>query len=132
MLKKILRREVILYLFFGGLTTLVGAVVYFFASWGLGLSAWLSSIISWVFAASFAFVTNKIIVFKSKTATKKETTKQASLFFVARLATLGINTAIMLVFVDIMRLNEAVIFVIGQLVVLTLNYLASKLVIFKN
>ena len=63
--------ELLLYLFFGGLTTLVSAVSYFIASWGFGASAWLSSVISWFFAVTFAFFTNKIFVFKSKTTEKK-------------------------------------------------------------
>lgn len=127
-----LKREVVLYIIFGGLTTLVGTVFYFGASWGLSLDAWISSVISWIFAVTFAFITNKIIVFQSKTKTKKETSKEAAMFFAARLGTLGINTAIMLVFVDILALNEPIVFVVGQVVVLVLNYLASKLVIFKK
>lgn len=127
-----LKNEAVLYLFFGGLTTLVGTIFYFGASWGLGLDAWISSVISWIFAVTFAFITNKIIVFKSKTSTKKEMGKQAAMFFLARLGTLGINTTIMLVFVDILAFNEPIIFVVGQVVVLVLNYLASKLVVFRR
>jgi len=131
MIKKLLKSELFLYLFFGGLTTVVSTLTYFGASWGLGLSAWLSSIISWVFAVAFAFVTNKIFVFKSK-AKKKEAAKEASLFFVARLATMAINTGIMFIFVDIMGLNELLFFIIGQVVIVVLNYVLSKLIIFKK
>ena len=131
-MKKILskHREIILYIFFGGLTTLVSAVFYFLASWGLGASAWLSSIISWVFAVSFAFVTNKLFVFQSKQ--KEGAARQAVLFFVARLASLFINTAIMLIFVDLLAFNEPIVFVAGQVVVLIFNYIASKFLIFKK
>ncbi|MCL2752683.1 MAG: GtrA family protein [Defluviitaleaceae bacterium] len=123
-------REIILYIFFGGLTTLVSAVFYFLASWVFDAPAWLSSIISWIFAVCFAFVTNKLFVFESKE--KKGTTKEAALFFAARLASLFINTAIMFVFVDLMEFNEPIIFVAGQLVVLIFNYIASKFLIFKK
>ena len=129
-------KQIILYLIFGGLTTLVNAIVHFAASWGLGLPAWISAVLAWIFAVSFAFVTNKIFVFNDKnsdkTGDKKRTSKQAALFFSARLATLVINAAIMLVFVDILDFNEPIIFIIGQAVVLTLNYLASKFLIFKK
>jgi putative flippase GtrA len=131
-------KQIILYLIFGGLTTLVNAIVHFAASWGLGLPAWLSAVLAWIFAVSFAFVTNKFFVFNDKndpadkSTNKKRTGKQAALFFGMRLATLIINAAIMLIFVDILDFNEPIIFVIGQIVVLTLNYLASKLLIFKQ
>jgi len=125
-------REIILYLFFGGLTTVVNTVCYFVASWGLGLSAWLSSVVAWFFAVIFAFVTNKIFVFESRGKGKKETKKEAVLFFTARLASLGLIAGIMLVFVDLMGLNELLFFIIGQVVVLVFNYLASKLFIFKK
>jgi len=125
-------REVILYLIFGGLTTLVSITFYFLASWGLGLSAWLSAVVSWVFAASFAFVTNKIFVFQSKTKTAKGNLKEASLFFAVRLTSLAISTAIMFVFVDVLELNELLFLAINQVVVTVFNYLASKFLVFKK
>ncbi|MCL2619905.1 MAG: GtrA family protein [Defluviitaleaceae bacterium] len=123
-------REVITYLFFGGLTSLITMIIYFLSSWGLGLSAWLSTAISWVIAVAFAFVTNKIFVFQNKT--KKETGRQALLFFIARLISFGINLAIMFVFVDMLEFNELVFFAIAHIIVLVFNYIASKLVIFKK
>jgi len=132
MIKKLFNNEVFLYLFFGGLTTVVSTVTHFGFSWVLGLPAWLSSVIAWVFAVVFAFFTNKIFVFKSKTNTKKQAAREATLFLAARLITMAINTGIMLVFVDIMELNEPVFFVIGQAVIVILNYIFSKLIIFKK
>ncbi|MCL2168393.1 MAG: GtrA family protein [Defluviitaleaceae bacterium] len=131
-LKKVLtkNREIIMYLFFGVLTTIVNGTFHFLASWGLGLASWLSAVIAWVFAVTFAFFVNKFFVFQSKEKEGKAVT-QAALFFGARLASLGINAAIMLIFVDLMQFNEPMIFVIGQAVVFVLNYIASKFVIFK-
>lgn len=122
-------REVILYLFFGGLTSLITVIVYFLASWGFGMSAWASTVVSWAFAVVFAFVTNKIFVFQNKA--KKETGRQALLFFIARLASFGINLAIMLIFVDLLALDELVFFAIAHIFVLVFNYVASKWFIFK-
>ncbi|MDR2166444.1 MAG: GtrA family protein [Clostridiales bacterium] len=121
-------KQIILYLIFGGLTTGVNAIFYFLASWGLGRAAWLSAVIAWIFAASFAFVTNKFFVFQNK---EKRAGKQATLFFLMRLASLALNAAIMLVFVDLLMLNEPLFFIIGQVVVLVFNYLASKFLVFK-
>ena len=123
-------REIFMYLLFGGLTTAVSALFYFLASWGLGLSAWLSTIVSWVFAVSFAFVTNKLFVFQRKG--KEGTGKEAILFFAMRGLSLAANVAIMFVFVDILDLFEPLIFVIAQGIVLVFNYVASKWLIFKK
>jgi len=69
-------------------------------------------------------------VFQNKT--KKETGRQALLFFIARLISFGINLAIMFVFVDMLEFNELVFFAIAHIIVLVFNYIASKLVIFKK
>ncbi|MCL2855338.1 MAG: GtrA family protein [Defluviitaleaceae bacterium] len=121
-------REIILYLFFGGLTSIITIAIYFAASWGLGLDAWLSTVISWVVAVAFAFAANKFIVFRSKAGAAKE----AALFLAARIFSAGVNTGIMFVFVDALEFNELVIFAVAHVIVLVINYLASKLFIFKD
>jgi len=123
-------KQLILYVFFGGLTTGVNAAVYFFVSWGFDASAWLSSVISWLFAVCFAFVVNKLFVFESKS--KSGVGKEIVLFFTARIVSLLLNVGIMWVFVDILEMNEILFFVIGQAVVLVFNYIASKFVIFRK
>ena len=123
-------RQVVLYLFFGGATTLVNFVIYVITSFGLGLSAWLSAAIAWVFAVCFAFVTNKIIVFKSK-AEKANAIRELGLFITARVTSGAISAAGMLVFVDILAFNEIIIFTLCQIFVIAFNYAASKWLIFK-
>ena len=125
-------REIILYLIFGGLATLISAVTYFLASWGLNLSAWLSSVVSWTTAVIFAYITNRAIVFQSKTSSKQGVAKEAVMFLAARLSSLALNVAIMYVFVDVMNLNETLFFVIAQIVVIVFNYIASKLLVFRK
>ncbi|MCL2216842.1 MAG: GtrA family protein [Defluviitaleaceae bacterium] len=125
-------REIILYLVFGVLTTLVSAVFYFLSSWGLGLSAWLSTVVSWIFAVIFAFFTNKLYVFQSKDISKTRTIKEATWFFIMRLVSLALNVAIMFVFVDWLDLHEPTLFVIAQIIVVVFNYVASKIWIFRK
>jgi len=125
-------REIVMYLIFGGLAAAVSALSYFVASWGFGLSAWLSSIVSWIFAVTFAFITNKIFVFQSKNKTKEDALKEALLFFAMRLSSLALNVIIMLVFVDWMNLHEPLIFLVAQFVVLVFNYVASKFWVFRE
>ena len=125
-------REVISYLVFGVLTTVVSFIFYFIPSALFGLPAWSSSIISWIFAVSFAYVTNKRYVFESKAYGLRQVTTEIILFFGARLVSLGINVAIMFVFVDWYGLNELLFFIISQVVVMVMNYVFSKLVIFRK
>jgi len=125
-------REVISYIFFGGLTTLVNFVVYFIASWGLGLLAWLSTTVSWVVAVAFAFITNKIFVFRSKEKTAKGVFKESVLFIGTRLFVLMASAAAMFVFVDTLELNEPLIFTIVQIAIIIFNYVAGKLLVFKG
>lgn len=125
-------KEIISYLFFGVLTTAVSFIFYFIPSALLGTPAWLASIISWIFAVTFAYITNKKYVFESHAYGFGQVAKEIILFFGARLMSLGINVAIMFVFVDKLGLNEWVFFIISQVVVMVLNYVFSKLVIFKK
>jgi len=128
-------KQILLYLLFGGLTTVLNFFVYIIASLGFNLSAWLSSAIAWVFAIIFAFFTNKVFVFKndtSETNSKKSTTNQLTLFIAARLVSVVINIGIMFVFVDILQYNEFVFFTISQIIIIIFNYCASKLVVFKQ
>jgi len=123
-------REIFMYLLFGGLTTAVNTLCYFLASWGLGFSAWLSTVVAWVFAVCFAFVTNKLFVFQSKE--KVGAGREAVLFFTTRGLSLAINVVIMFVFVDVLHLFEPLIFVIAQGIVLVFNYVASKWFVFRK
>jgi len=125
-------REIIMYLIFGGLTTVVNTVSYFAASFLLGMPAWLSSIVAWVFAVTFAFITNKLYVFQSKTETSAGTLRETIMFFATRLSSLGMQVAIMGIFVDRMNLHEVTFYIIAQIVVLVVNYVASKFWIFKK
>jgi len=125
-------KEIVLYLFFGGATTVINFIFYAIASFGLGLAAWLSTAIAWVFAVSFAFVTNKIFVFESKVKDKSGIALEFSLFISARIASGAISAAIMYVLVDRMAFNEIAIFILCQIFVIIFNYVASKWLIFNK
>ena len=80
-------REVISYLIFGFLTTLVNFVTYFIAHNLLGIDEIISNIIAWFVAVVFAFITNKTIVFESKKKTFKALAYEVSSFFIFRIVT---------------------------------------------
>jgi len=139
-------KELIIYVFFGGLTTVVNLLVFALFTRLLGSERYLiTNIIAWFAAVSFSYVTNKIWVFESKSWKTKVLVKEIPSFFAARVLTLGIEEAGLYFFVDILSFSEISLklfsFEIGgeliakaviAVVVVVINYVFSKLVIFKN
>ena len=125
-------REIILYLFFGGATTLVNAIVHFALSFGAGLDAWLAGAVANAVAIIFAFFVNKIYVFVSKRSSFGGVLLEFAQFVSARVVFSAMAVGIMFVFVDFMGLNEIVFFVISQVFMISANYVASKWFIFKK
>lgn len=124
--------EVFIYLFFGGLTTVVNFVAFFIARDLLHLSLVPSNTISWLAAVLFAFVTNKIWVFHSKTETVGELAVEFGKFIFYRLLSYAIDMGMMLLLVNIVHLNDFWAKMITQIFVVVANYLFSKLFIFKG
>lgn len=125
-------REMLLYIFFGGLTFLVS--IFSFAVFHITF-AWnelVANIASWIIAVSFAFFTNRIWVFQAPTKTVKAFLIQLAMFFGGRVVTLVVEEVILLVFVTFLQMNSMVVKVAAQVIVIVLNYILSKLVIFKN
>ena len=130
--------EIINYLIVGVLTTIVSIVV----KWGLlftilnpknAVQLQAAVIISWIAAVTFAYVTNRIFVFKSKS---KKILKEVVSFFGARLLTLGMEMFIMWFFVTLLRLNSdawVIIWtIVVQILVTVFNYVFSKIFVFKK
>jgi putative flippase GtrA len=120
-------KEIIRYVFFGGLTTIVSIGVQFSAHI-LGAGTALATTIAWICAVTFAFVVNKIFVFESK----ESWLKQAAAFFAARLATYFLELGFMLLTVEILLFNMHAMKITAQVFVLAGNFLISKFLIFKK
>ncbi len=125
-------KEIIAYLVFGVLTTLVNIVVYWLAAHPLGIKTVPSSVIAWIAAVAFAYVTNRIWVFHSETSETAGVIKEIVSFFAARLATGVIDWVFMYVTVDLLHFNDVWMKIIANVIVVILNYIASKLWIFKK
>lgn len=125
-------RDILLYLFFGGLTTVVNYLVYIPCMYWLGLSGALSNVIAWVVAVVFAYVTNKPFVFHSHDWSAKVVWPELGKFVGARLASGGIETAIIFVTVDLLRWDGAIMKLIVSVLVVILNYIGSKLLVFRK
>lgn len=124
--------EVLTYLFFGVLTTVVNYLVYLPVYNLLGLSAALSNAIAWVVAVAFAYVTNKPFVFKSHDWSSKTVIPELTKFVSCRVASGAAETLILLVTVDILHWNGNLWKIITSVLVVVMNYFASKLVVFKK
>ncbi len=125
-------RDVVLYLFFGVCTTLVNIISYWICAHPLNISTMLSTIIAWILAVLFAYVTNREWVFHSTVTTKKEIINEIISFFSCRLVTGIIDWVCMFVFVQIVGLNDVIVKTIANIIVIILNYVASKVYIFRK
>ena len=124
--------DVITYLVFGVLTTVVSFAVYTPCYYYLHMSGMLSNILSWIAAVTFAFLTNKPIVFGSHDWSRKVVIPELSKFVSCRLGSGVLETLIILLTVDWLGMNAVVWKFITQVLVVILNYIASKLLIFKK
>lgn len=122
--------DVLSYLFFGGLTTVVNYMVYFPCYNWLGTSATVATVLSWVVAVAFAFVTNKPFVFKSHDWSYKVVGPELTKFVGCRIGSGLLETGIIFVTVDLLMWNGNVMKIVTSVLTVVLNYIASKWLIF--
>ncbi|HBI60644.1 MAG TPA: teichoic acid glycosylation protein [Lachnospiraceae bacterium] len=123
-------KEVVLYLVFGGLTTLINIVVYAVCARWLGLDTLRANASALTISILFAYITNKLFVFESKTDTIKEVFREFFSFIACRLGTGALDMVFMFVSVDILGFYDVAMKVLSNIIVIVLNYVFSKLVIF--
>ena len=124
--------DMVSYLFFGVLTTVVNYLVYLPLYNLLGISAAVSNIIAWVAAGAFAYVTNKPFVFKSHDWSMKTVLPELGKFVGCRAASGGLETVLILLTVDILGWNGNIWKLIISVLVVILNYVSSKLLVFRK
>lgn len=120
--------EVLLYLIFGGLTTLVNIVTYYVVANLIGMDYKIATTIAWLVAVLFAFVTNKAYVFKSEQSAWKELVP----FVGARLLSYFLDIGTMIVLVDLMQVDDLLSKIAANVLVVLFNYVASKYFIFND
>lgn len=148
LLRKIINKETVLYVVFGVLTTVVNFVSFSVFDKILGTKLYLfTNVIAWIIAVAFAYVTNKLFVFESKSWKMSVIGKEIPSFVAARLFSLGVEELGLIFFVSLLHFGEKVFTIplihfelsgtmtakiILAVVVVIMNYFFSKLVIFKN
>ena len=127
---KCYNNHVLRYIFFGGLATLVNLGVYYFLRLAFNLHINVANTISVATAILFAYYTNSRFVFESKARTFKERFPEFMKFVSARLSTMVIEVGGVWLMADVLHINDYIGKLIIQFVVLALNYVFSKLLVF--
>ena len=127
-------KEIINYLIFGVLATVVSLAVYYGLTLTIldpnkAIELQIANILSWVSACTFAYFTNRKWVFENK---EKASLKEASKFYLARVSTLVIDMGLMFIFVTKLGVNDKIMKLIVQVIVIVLNYIFSKFIVFKE
>lgn len=123
-----LDKELFLYVVFGVLTTVVNIVVYYLFAPILGVNYLISNVIAWFLSVLFAYVTNRKWVFESKSS---DILKECGLFFGGRIFSGVVDTALMWLFIDVLTIGDMFSKIVIQVIVVVLNYVISKWVVFK-
>ena len=121
----------LLYIFFGGCTTVVSIVSFVLLDKQLRLNELVANVGSWILAVGFAYITNRTWVFRSRTR-GKAFWKELFSFYSGRVLTLGVEEVILLVFVTWLSWNSTGVKAAAQIVVLVGNYFLSKFLIFRK
>ena len=127
-------KEIINYLIFGVLATVVSLAVYYGLTLTIlypnkAIELQIANILSWVSACTFAYFTNRKWVFENK---EKASLAEAGKFYLARVSTLLIDMGLMFIFVTKLGVNDKIMKLIVQVIVIVLNYIFSKFIVFKE
>lgn len=132
-------KSIILYIIFGGMTTVVDWSVSFtlYYLWGDAIEAtpWLihgANVIAWVAAVAFAYVTNRIWVFESKRRGFMPIVGEIAAFAGGRVFTLLLQEVLMAVFFTWLGFNEYIVKIVAAVLVVILNYFISKIFVFRK
>ena len=121
-------KEILKYLIVGGLTTVVSIVSYYIVR--LFIENYLvCTVISWIFAVAFAYITNRVFVFNSK---RENIFKECTEFVFSRILSLVAEVAVMYLLVDFLNISDKISKIIVQVIIVMLNYIFSKLFVFKE
>ena len=121
-------KEILKYLIVGGLTTVVSIVSYYIVR--LFIENYLvCTVISWIFAVAFAYITNRVFVFNSK---RENIFKECTEFVFSRILSLVAEVAVMYLLVDFLNISDKISKIIVQVIIVILNYVFSKLFVFKE
>jgi len=121
-----------MYLVFGVLTTVVNLAVFYVAYNVLGLTVLVSNTVAWILAVLFAFVTNRTMVFRSEVRGFSGIMRECAKFFGGRLFSLGLESVLLWLLIDLIRLPVNPVKILTTVIVVVVNYFVSKFFVFKS
>ena len=124
--------DIVSYLFFGVCTTIVNYLIYIPCYNFFGMSATVSNMIAWVVAVAFAYLTNKPFVFRSYDWSAETVVPELTKFVGCRIGSGATETLILFLTVDLIGWNGNVWKLLTQVMVVILNYIGSKLLVFRK
>ena len=124
-------KEVLWYGFFGVLTTLINIISFYLLD-KTGMNVYINNFIAWMLSVLFAFITNKLFVFSSKSLNKKIIIKEIISFFFFRILSLGIDMLGMYILISLININKMISKIIMNIIVIVANFIFSKMFIFKS
>ena len=132
-MKKLINKynELIMYGIFGVLTTLINLLIFYVLD-RLGVNVYLNNSIAWIISVLFAFITNKLYVFNSKDTSYKIIAKEGIAFFLARIFSYFVDMFTIFMIFQVMGINKMIAKIISNVIVIIINYLLSKIIIFKK
>lgn len=131
-IKKLINKEIILYVIFGVLTTIVNLIAYYLFSNIININYLISNAIAWIISVVFAYITNKFFVFNSYYINKDVIIEEFIKFMNCRLIS-GLSEVVLLfLFVDLLLINDIVAKLIIGVLVALINFIFSKVFIFKG
>lgn len=125
-------RSIIAYLFFGGLTTFINLAVYYVCYYSIGIGSDSSTVIAWFITILAVFVTNKPFVFDSYSWKPNVWIPELFNFFLCRIGTGVVEIIMMHILVEILLFPGMVMKLLTNIIVIILNYVASKLIVFRK
>ena len=125
-------KELLLYLFFGGLTFCLSIALYWLFAHPLGMTPLVANALSWVLCVAFAYVTNRTWVFKEKAHDSKGIVREATSFVLGRVATLVLEEVVLWLGISVLGINDIAVKVVAQVLVIVSNYFISKFLVFRK
>ena len=126
-------KEIINYVIFGGLTTVVNFITYFIVTKIFNIDEVISNGIAWFISVLFAYITHKIFVFESKKSKFREIVIEMTSFFLARiLSGVCCDVGTFALMIKVFNINDVIAKIVTQIMVIIMNYILSKLVIFRK
>lgn len=125
-------QELINYIIFGVATTVVNYAVFAFFIKVIPINYQIANFIGWVISVLFAYITNKLYVFNSKSWEKNILFKEISSFFTARVVSYFVEVIILFIGINLLSGDKLIVKLIDNIIIVIINYVFSKMIIFKN